>query len=132
MSIDGKHPHFDDHRAIHWHLRLVDALAAARDAGKRVLVVYGGRGCSGTRALVERTLWKDEIAEFINGHFACLASESGVEDGDLAPLVAGLPKREPTPLCIYVAIDGRVVHSTAGARPAAVLLTDMLEALNRK
>ena len=132
MALDGRHPHFDDRRAIHWHLRLADALPLARAAGKRVFVCYGGKACAGTRALIERTLWKEEIAEFLNGHFVSVASEAAGGDADADALVVGLPKREPTPLCIYVTADGRAVHSTAGARPPAVLLTDMLEALNRK
>ena len=40
--------------------------------------------------------------------------------------------KAPTPLIIYVAVDGRVMGSTAGGRPPAVLLNDMLGATSKK
>ena len=43
-----------------------------------------------------------------------------------------LPVKAPTPLIAYLASDGRVLMSTAGGRPPAVLLNDMLNATSRK
>ncbi len=35
------HPHFDDRGTLDWHVRWDDALAAARAAGKLVLIEMG-------------------------------------------------------------------------------------------
>ena len=50
----------------------------------------------------------------------------------IAALLPNLPRQEPTPLCVYLAADGRILHSTVGGRPAAVFLRDMTEALAKK
>jgi hypothetical protein len=129
---NGRHPHFEDRRALWWHDRLADALAAAREKKLRVLVQIGRRSCGGSRALVEKNLAKDEIAEFASAHFVTLAADADALEPELAALVATLPKREPTPLCIYLSSDGRVLLSTAGGRPAAVLLNDLVEAAGKQ
>ena len=129
---DGKHPYFMDRRAVFWHDSLEDAMATAVAEHKRVFVQWGRPKCEGSRALVEKTIVKDEIAEFLNDHFVCLAVDADHADPRVAEIVATLPKREPTPLCIYLSTDGRVLHSTAGGRPAAVLLRDFTEAQSKK
>src|SRR3954469_5160169 len=123
----GRHPFFDDRHAVSWHRDLAAALAEAGASGKRVLVVHGGEKCGGTRALVERTITKQEIAEFLGEKFVAVASDPAAPDPAIAALVAALPKREPTPVCVYLAADGHVVYSTVGARPPAVRLNEMLE-----
>ncbi|MSP63177.1 MAG: thioredoxin family protein [Myxococcales bacterium] len=132
MPDDGRHPYFNDRRAVFWYLHLEDALAAATSEGKRVIVQWGNQKCGGSRALVEKNILKEEIAEFLNAHFVAVAADSTAPDPDVAALVASLPKHEPTPVCVYLAADGRLLHSTAGGRPAAVLLQDMTEATGRK
>jgi hypothetical protein len=133
MALAGQHPYFDDQRTARWHTDLGEALAAARGEGRRVLLLLGRRGCGGTRALVEKTLPKAEIAEFLRDHFVCLAV-----DGDAAlaapvdALLSQVPRREPTPVCVYLDEEGRPAHSTVGGRPAAVFLRDMTEAAARK
>lgn len=123
------HPHFRS--PIGWHATIAEARAQAVREGKRVLVQVGRGECGGSRALVEKTVAKEEIAEFLTGHFACAALDADALDADAAKLVAELPRREPTPLCIYLAADGRLVHATAGGRPAAVFLTDLIEATRK-
>ena len=132
MTEAGPHPYFDDRRTIRWHARLADALAEARENGKRVFVAYGHPKCEGTRALIERTIWKEEIADFLNRNFISLAVDAGHAEPEIAALLPQLAKQAPTPLAIYLANDGRLLHSTAGGRPAAVLLQDMTEALRKK
>src|SRR5256885_2032011 len=122
-----RHPWFNDRASVGWHARIADARAAARE-GQRLFVLVGRAGCGGTRALVERTIVKDEIAEFLNAHFAAVAADADAPDPDLAALLPSLPKREPTPLCLYLSRDGRRLLSTAGGRPAAVFLNDLVEA----
>jgi hypothetical protein len=124
------HPYFVS--GLDWQIQLADALDAARAQGKRVFVAWGHRFCSGTRALVERTLAKEEVAEMLARHFIALAGDVDAPAPGLDALLAGLPKREPTPVCIYLDSDGKVLASTAGGRPAAVLLNDMLGAISRR
>ena len=132
MAEEGLHPYFLDRRAAYWHASLADALAVAASAGKRVFIQYGRQRCDGSRALVEKTIVKDEIAEFLREHFECFAVDADKAEPDVAAIIAGLPKQLPTPLCVYLAADGRVLHSTAGGRPAAVLLRDFTEATSKK
>ena len=124
------HPYFSS--ALSWHVRLADALAEARARGLKVFVQHGRQLCGGSRALVERTLAKEEVAEVMAKHFVTVASDADAPDPDVARLVAELPKKEPTPLCIYLDADGHVLASTAGGRPPAVLLNDMLGAIARR
>jgi hypothetical protein len=123
------HPHFRS--PIDWHGTIAEARQVAEREGKRVFVQVGRGACGGSRALVEKTVAKEEIAEFLQAHFVCAAVDGDAEgygDEAAAALVAGLPRREPTPLCIYLGADGRLLHATAGGRPAAVFLTDLVEA----
>ena len=129
---EGRHPYFLDRHAVAWHTRLGEGRAAATAAGRHLFVLYSRPGCEASRALVEKIIVKDEIAEVLREHFVCVASDARDPEGEVTTLLKALPKQEPTPLCIYLASDGRLLHSTAGGRPAAVLLRDLTEALARK
>src|SRR4051812_28942531 len=122
---DGYHPYFEVGKLVRWERRLDEALAAAGAANKRVLLVHGRATCGGTRAMVEKTIAKEEIAEFLNDHFVGLATDADAPDPAIVELLARLPRQAPTPVCVYLAPDGRVVHSTAGGRPPAVFLNDL-------
>ncbi len=124
---EGRHPFFTS--SISWFTELDEARREAESRKLRLFVAHGHRHCAGTRALVERTLAKEELEEFVNQHFVAVASDSDATPPELAAIVAGLPKREPTPVCIYLSAAGRVLLSTAGGRPPAVLLNDMMQAL---
>jgi hypothetical protein len=124
------HPWFTS--ALGWHARLDDALAQATAAEQRILVVVGHPTCNGTRHLVERTLAKEELEAFTRDKFALLAADADALEPRLGEIVAALPVRAPTPLIVYLAADGRVLGSTAGGRPPAVLLNDMLGATSKK
>jgi hypothetical protein len=132
MGDDGLHPYFNDRRTVRWHASLESALAAAQESGKRVFVQYGRQSCGGSRALVEKTILKDEIGEFLRDNYECFAVDADHAPEEISAILATLPKREPTPVCIYLASDARVVFSTAGGRPAAVFLNDMVEAKGKK
>lgn len=132
MATPRPHPFFDDKRNVAWFERLPDAIEVARAEGKRVFLLAGGPRCAGTRSLVERSVSKEEIADYLNAHFVAVTVDPAAAEPDVTALLAALPRREPTPLCVYLTVEGRVVHATAGGRPPAVLLTDMLEATNRK
>src|SRR5438105_1898206 len=107
---DGLHPHFLDRRAVFWHAHLADALADAAAAGRQVFVQYGRKRCEGSRALVEKTIIKAEVSEFLGEHFTCLAADADAVEPAVEALVAALPRREPTPLCLYLDAAGRVLH----------------------
>lgn len=126
----AQHPWFSS--ALPWHRELDGALAEATAGGKRLLVVVGRATCAGTRALVERTLAKEELEEFVRGKLVLVAADADQPEPRVAEMIASLPVRAPTPLAIYLAVDGRVLMSTAGGRPPAVLLNDMLNATTRK
>jgi hypothetical protein len=129
---DGRHPYFPVGKLVPWEDRLAPALAAARASGRSVLLIHGRQTCGGTRALCEKTIAKQEIAEFLNQHFVALASDADHPDPQVAALVAALPRREPTPVVAYLDAAGAAVHSTAGGRPPAVFLSDMTDALGRR
>jgi hypothetical protein len=126
----SRHPHFVSPLA--WHHRLDEALAEASAQHKRVLVQHGRQSCTGSRSLVERTLAKEEIVEFIAKHFVLLASDADAPEPRIADLVASLPRQAPTPLCIYLSAGGQLLSSTAGGRPPAVLLNDLLDASTKR
>jgi hypothetical protein len=128
--VSGLHPYFSS--ALRWHTRLHDALTEARERGLKVFVQHGRQLCGGSRALVERTLAKEEVAEVMAAHFVAVASDADAPDPEVARIVAALPKHEPTPVCVYLDADGHVLASTAGGRPPAVLLNDMLGAATRR
>lgn len=124
------HPWFTT--ALTFHERLDDAIAEATAAHKRLMVVVGRAQCAGTRALVERTLAKEELEAFTREKFVLVAADADALEPRLADLVATLPVRAPTPLIVYLTPDPRVLTSTAGGRPPAVLLNDMLGATTRR
>jgi hypothetical protein len=125
----AQHPWFTS--GLSWHARLDDAIGDAQ-AGKRLMLVVGRATCAGTRALVERTLAKEELEEFVREKFALVAADLDALEPRAAEIVASLPVKAPTPLIAYVSVDGRVLGSTAGGRPPAVLLNDMLGATSKK
>ena len=131
MTEPGEHPYFNSRRAAPWYHHLADGLAAARQSGQHVFLQVGRQSCGGSRALIEKTIVKEEIHEFLNQHFVCVGASTDDLDPDVAALLPRLPRHEPTPVCIYLDGEGRPLHSTVGGRPAAVFLRDMTEALAR-
>ena len=128
----GAHPYLEVGKLVAWHASLDEALGEAAASKKRVLVIHGRATCGGTRALVEKTIAKEEIAEFLNAHFVGMAGDADHPDPALAEIISRLPRQAPTPLCIYLDPDRRVVHSTAGGRPPAVFLNDLTDAMMKK
>jgi hypothetical protein len=124
------HPHFSS--ALEWLTTLDEAIAHAEAEGKRIMLVVGRATCGGTRALVERTLAKEELEEYTPAKFVLLSADVETLEPRVAEIVAQLPVKAPTPLIVYLTTDARVLGSTAGGRPPAVLLNDMLGATSRK
>jgi hypothetical protein len=126
------HPWFTS--GLEWHTRLDDALAEVGAGPKKLMAVVGRPLCAGTRALVERTLAKEELEEYTRQHFVLLAVDADAlaQEPRVAELVERVPVKAPTPLVLYATSDGRVVGSSAGGRPPAVLLNDMLGANSKK
>lgn len=120
------HPYFTS--ALSWHTTLDDAVAESKASGKRIMLVVGKPLCGGSRNLIERTLQKEELEAFVPEKFVLLAADADKLEARVAAIVGALPVRAPTPLIAYLASDGRVLGSTAGGRPPAVLLNDMLGA----
>jgi hypothetical protein len=124
------HPWFTS--ALQWHEGLDEAIAEATATNKRLMLVIGRATCAGTRALVERTLAKEELEEFVRGKFALVAADADALEPRARELFEALPVKAPTPLIAYLSVDARLLMSTAGGRPPAVLLNDMLNASTRK
>jgi hypothetical protein len=144
MDQPGRHPYFDDRGAAPWFVSLEAGLLAARAAGRRVALVVSRPDCGGSRALIERVMPKEEIAEALQARFICVSADARAPGAAVEHLLSQLPKREPTPVCIYLDAEGldaegladrsppRVLHSTAGGRPPAVFLRDLTEALAKR
>src|SRR4051812_39759377 len=125
-----QHPWFSS--ALFWHTKLDDAIAEATANNRRLMLVIGRATCGGTRALVERTLAKEELEEFTRDKFALVAADADALEPRAREVFDALPVKTPTPLIAYLTVDGRVLSSTAGGRPPAVLLNDMLGATTKK
>ena len=126
----SQHPWFTS--ALTWQTRLDEAIAEATAAGKRLMLVVGRATCGGTRALVERTLAKEELEAFTREKLTLVAADADAPEARVREIVNALPVKAPTPLIVYLTVEGRVLSSTAGGRPPAVLLNDMLGATTRK
>jgi len=136
MQSAGRHPYFDDRAAAPWFVSFEEGVGAARSAGRRVLLVVSRPECGGSRALIERVMPKEEIAEALQASFVCISADARAPEPAVSKLLAQLPKTEPTPVSIYLDASGegepRVLHSTAGGRPPAAFLRDLTEALAKR
>ena len=126
----SQHPWFSS--GLLWHTRLDDAIAEATASGRRLMLVVGRATCNGTRALVERTLAKEELEQFTREKFTLVAANADELEPRAREIVDALAVKAPTPLIAYLTVEGRVLAATAGGRPPAVLLNDMLGATTRK
>jgi hypothetical protein len=130
MGGAGRHPHFVS--PLVWHASLAEGLVTARDSQRAVLVVVGRQSCGGSRALVEKTIAKEEIQDYLDGHYVCVAGDADAPEPAVAALVARMAQHDRTPLCLYLSAEGELMHSTSGGRPPAVFLSDLLEAPHRR
>jgi len=130
MGAAGRHPQFVS--PLFWHASLAEGLVAAGETKRAVLVVVGRQSCGGTRAMVEKTIAKEEIQEYLDGHYVCVAGDADAPEPAVAALVARMAQHDRTPLCLYVSAEGELMHSTSGGRPPAVFLSDLLEAPHRR
>ena len=129
MGATGRHPHFIS--PLFWHTSLAAGLVAARDSKRTVLLVVGRQSCGGSRSLVEKTIAKEEILEYLDAHYVCVAGDADSPEPAVAALVARMPQRDRTPLCLYLSAQEELLHSTSGGRPPAVFLSDLLQAPHR-
>ena len=129
MGAGGRHPHFISPLA--WHTSLADGLATARESKMAVLLIVSRQSCGGSRALVEKTSAKEEIHEYLDGHYVCVSGDADSPEPAVAALVARMAQHDRTPLCLYLSAEGELMHSTSGGRPPAVFLSDLLEAPHR-
>ena len=128
MKRAHAHLHFDDRAAVDWHRALEPALAEAARDKKCVLVQVGRADCGGSRALIERVFPKEEIAETLRAGFVCVCADTETIEPPIEERLSALPRRAPTPVCMYLDPTGRILHSTVGGRPPAVFLRDLTEA----
>ena len=126
----SQHPWFSS--GLPWHTQLDEAIAEATASGRRLMLVVGRATCNGTRALVERTLAKEELEQFTREKFTLVAADADALEPRAREIVDALAVKAPTPLIAYLTVEGRVLAATAGGRPPAVLLNDMLGATTRK
>jgi hypothetical protein len=130
-TANGRHPHFQS--PVHWHPTVAAGLEAAR--GRCVFVQLGRLSCGGSRALVEKTVAKEEIRELLDASWVCVAEDLDHLGPDAARLASSVTAVDPearTPFCFYLAPDGSVLHRSTGGRPPAVFLRDLIEAAARK
>jgi hypothetical protein len=130
MGAAGRHPQFVS--PVFWHASLAEGLVTARESKRAVLLVVSRQSCGGSRALVEKTIAKEEIHEYVNAHYVCVAGDADTPEAAVAALVARMAQHERTPLCLYLTAEGELTHSTSGGRPPAVFLSDLLEAPHRR
>lgn len=119
------HPYFQS-KPI-WLTSLPTALEQAGALGKRVFLQIGRIDCGGSRALVEKTIAKEEIFDYLTERYVCVARDADALSDDEKALVAKMRNRERTPFCLYLTSTGALVLETAGGRPAAVFLNDLVE-----
>jgi hypothetical protein len=128
------HPYFQS--VPIWQTSLPDALAEAAATGRRVFLQIGRIDCGGSRALVEKTIAKEEIVDYLQERFVCVARDADALDDTERALVGrmrGAQQGAPrTPLCLYLDASGALVLETSGGRPAAVFLNDLMEAATRR
>ena len=129
MSAAGPHPHFVSPQS--WYATLAEGLVAARESKRAVLLIVGRQSCGGCRALVEKTIAKEEIQEYLDAHYVCVASDADAPEPAVAALIGKMRQHDRTPLCLYLSADQKLLHSTSGGRPPAVFLSDLLEAPHR-
>jgi hypothetical protein len=115
-----------------WFRDLDGGLAAAREQGRRVFLQIGRIDCGGSRALVEKTIGKEEIFEYLTEKFVCVSRDADALSDRERELVSKMRQCERTPLCLYLDAEGALVLETAGGRPAAVFLNDLVEAATKK
>src|SRR5690242_4980789 len=106
MQSAGRHPYFDDRGAAPWFVSIEAGLLAARGAARRVLLVVSRPDCGGSRALIERVMPKEEIAEALQESFVCISADARAPEPAVAKLLAQLAKTEPTPVSIYLDPSG--------------------------
>ena len=119
------HPYFQS-KPI-WTDSLPDALREAAEKQKRVFLQIGRIDCGGSRALVEKTISKEEIFDYLTERYVCVARDADALTPDEQALVARMRNKERTPFCLYLTDAGALVLETAGGRPAAVFLNDLVE-----
>ena len=129
MGAAGRHPHFLS--PLLWYASLAEGLVAAGETKRAVLLVVARQSCGGSRSLVEKTIAKEEILEYLDSHYVCVAGDVDAPEPAVAALVARMPQHDRTPLCLYLSAGGVLTHSTSGGRPPAVFLSDLLEAPHR-
>jgi hypothetical protein len=124
------HPYFQCQPI--WWPTLADAKRAAGSSSRRVFLTIGRIDCGGSRALIEKTLSKEEIFEYLAERFACVALDADALGDEERALVARMRSCARTPFCLYLDAEGALVMETAGGRPPAVFLNDLVEAATRK
>ena len=74
MGAAGRHPHFIS--PLSWHTSVADGLVTARESARAVLLIVSRQSCGGSRALVEKTIAKEEIHEYLDAHYVCVAGDA--------------------------------------------------------
>lgn len=130
LGLVQAHPYFQCQPI--WWPSLTDAQREAAASGRRVFLTIGRIDCGGSRALVEKTLSKEEIFDYLTERFACVALDADRLGDVEQALVARMRNHERTPFCLYLDAEGGLVMETAGGRPPAVFLNDLVEAATRR
>src|SRR3954469_16637636 len=106
MGAPGRHPHFVS--PIFWHGSVAEGLAAAGESKRAVLLIVSRQSCGGSRALVEKTIAKEEINEYVDSHYVCVAGDADAPEPSVAALVARMAQHDRKPPCLYVSDEGQL------------------------
>ena len=61
---------------------------------------------------------KEEIHEYLDAHYVCVAGDADAPEPAVAALIARMPQHDRTPLCLYVSAEGTPMHRPpADVRP---------------
>ena len=124
------HPYFQSTPI--WQRDLPAALAEAQATDRRVFLLVARADCGGSRTLVEKTIAKEESYEYLVERFVCVARDADELTAEERALVARMRLSERTPFCLYLDGAGKLAFESAGGRPAAVFLNDLMEGATRR
>ena len=87
------------------------AMARAAATGKKIVVLYGGDWCSGSRRM-EAVLRTRDIARLLNQHFVLVKRYVG-PDGSSIPCLIERPPMRSVPFFSLVTSEGKILRNQA-------------------
>jgi thioredoxin-related protein len=109
------HPHFDDRGTLDWHTRYDEALAQAKEEGKRVFIEMGRLQCSQCRSLIESVVPGKAVSTLLRKHFVALASDADETEDAVVDLgMQHLSDATMLPFVMFTDSEGRFLDGSSG------------------